>query len=33
MVSFGEKEIAKEKFYTAKKPINIWDVIVDNIII
>ena len=33
MVSFGEKEIAKEKFYAAKKPINIWDVTVDNIII
>ena len=26
MVRFGEKEIAKEKFYGAKKFINIWDV-------
>ena len=30
---FGEKEIAKEKFYAAKKPIKIWDVIVDNIVV
>ena len=30
---FGEKEIAKEKFYAAKKPIKIWDVNVDNIVI
>ena len=30
---FGEKKIAKEKFYAAKKPIKIWDVNVDNIII
>ena len=27
MVRFGEKEIAKEKFYAAKRPIKIWDVI------
>ena len=33
MVRFGEKEIAKEKFYAAKKPIKIWDVNVDNIVI
>ena len=28
-----EREIAKEKFYAAKKPINIWDVNVENIVI
>ena len=33
MVRFGKTEITKEKFYTAKKPINIWDVNVDNIVI
>ena len=33
MVRFGEKEILKEKFYAVKKPIKIWDVNVDNIII
>ena len=33
MVKFGEKEIAKEKFYAAKKPIKIWDVNVDNIVV
>ena len=33
MVRFGEKETAKEKFYAAKKPIKIWDVNVDNIVI
>ena len=33
MVRFGEKEIAIEKFYAVKKPINIWDVNVDNIVI
>ena len=33
MVKFGDKEIAKEKFYTAKRPIKIWDVNVDNIVI
>ena len=30
---FGETKIAKEKFNTAKKPINIWDVNNDNIVI
>ena len=30
---FGEKEIAKEKFYAAKNPIKIWDVNVDDIVI
>ena len=29
----GETKIAKEKFYTAKNPINIWDVNVDDIVI
>ena len=26
MLRFGEKEIAKEKFHAANKPIKIWDV-------
>ena len=30
---FGEKEIPKEKFYASKKPITIWDVNVNNIVI
>ena len=29
---FGKKEIAKEKFYAAKKTIKMWDVNVDNIV-
>ena len=33
MVRFGEKELAKEKFYAAKKPIKVWNVNVDNIVI
>ena len=33
MVKFGKTEIANENFYTAKKPINIWDVNVDNKVI
>ena len=33
MLRFGEREIAKEKFYAAKKPIKICYVNVDNIII
>ena len=33
MLRFGEAKIAKEKFYAAKKPIEIWDVNVDNIAI
>ena len=33
MVKSGKTEIARETFYTAKKPIKIWDVIVDNIVI
>ena len=32
-MKFGEKEIAKEKFYAAKKPIKIQDVNIDNIVI
>ena len=28
---FGETEIAKEKFYAAKKPINILDFNIDNL--
>ena len=31
--SFGEKEVAKKKFYGAKKPINIWDATVGNTVI
>ena len=33
MLTFGETKEAKEKFYEAKKTINIWDVNVDNIVI
>ena len=33
MVRFGEKEIPKEKFYAAKRPIEICDVNVDNTVI
>ena len=33
MVRSGETKIAKEKFYAEKKPMNIWDVNVDNIVI
>ena len=33
MVRFGEKEIAKEMFYAAKKPTEILDVNVDNIVV
>ena len=32
MLRFGEKKIAKEKFYAAKKPIKVWDVNVENIV-
>ena len=31
MVKFGKMEIAKEMFYAAKKPIQIWHVNGDNI--
>ena len=33
MVTFGEKGIAKEKFYATRKPIKIWNVNVDNTVI
>ena len=35
MLRYGEREreIAKEKFYAAEKPIKIWDVNVNNIVI
>ena len=33
MVRFRDKELAKEKFYAAKRPTKILDVNVDNIII
>ena len=33
MVRFGNREIAKEKLYTAKRSIKILDVNVDNIVI
>ena len=33
MVKFGEKELAKERFYAAEKPIKVWNVNVDNIVI
>ena len=33
MLRFGETKVTKEKFYAAKKPIKIWDVDVDNIVI
>ena len=33
MLTLGETKEAKEKFYEAKKTINIWDVNVDNIVI
>ena len=33
MLRFGEAKVAKEIYYAAKKPINIWNVNVDNIVI
>ena len=30
---FGETKIARDKFNAAKKPINIWDVTINNIAI
>ena len=33
MLRFGETKVAKEKFYGPRKPINIWNGIVDNIVI
>ena len=33
MLRFGETKVTKEKFYGPRKPINIWNGIVDNIVI
>ena len=33
MVKFGKPEIAKKKFYTVKKPVKIWDIYIDIIVI
>ena len=33
MVRFGDREIVKEKFYAGKRPVKIWDVNIDNIVI
>ena len=33
MLQFGETKVTKEKFYNAKKPIKIWYVNNDNIVI
>ena len=33
MVKFGKTEIVKEKFNATRRPIKIWDVNVDNIVI
>ena len=33
MVKSGKTEIAKEMFYVEKKPIKMWDVNIDNIVI
>ena len=33
MLRFGEKKIPKETFYVLKKPIKIWDVNVNNIVV
>ena len=33
MMRFGETKIAKKRSYAAKKPIKIWDVNVDKIVI
>ena len=33
MLRFGEREIGKEKLHASKKPIEIWDVSFDNIVI
>ena len=32
MLRFGETKIAKERSYAAKKPINVWDVNIDNMV-
>ena len=33
MLRFGKTKVAKEIFYSAKKPIDMWDVDVNNIAI
>ena len=33
MLRFGETRVVKEKFYAAKKTINILDVNIDNLVI
>ena len=33
MLRFGKLKVAKEEFYGAKRPIKIWNVNVDNIVI
>ena len=33
MLRFGETKVAKETFCAAEKPITIWDVYFDNIVI
>ena len=33
MLKCGETKVKKEKFYAAEKPMKIWDVSVDNIVI
>ena len=33
MVRFGDREIGRERFYAAKRPIKIFDVNVDNIVV
>ena len=33
MLTFAGTNVAKQKFYAAKKPRNIWDVFVENIVI
>ena len=33
MLRFGETNVTKESFYAAKRPTEIWDVNIDNIII
>ena len=33
MLRFGKTKVAKEKFYAANEPINIWDVNINHIVI
>ena len=33
MVKFQEREMSKQKFYVAKRPIKIWDVNVDKLVV